>query len=325
YLDALDIRTRCHKMAALFAGKMPHSTTLVPGGVTEHVTVDKIAAYASMLKEVRTFVATVYLPDVIAVAQAFDPYFSLARGCGNFLAFGVFPEGSGTWLPPGTLFQGQAAALNTGAISEEVARSWFSADSGGPPASGHTIPAPDKRDAYTWLKAPRYNGKVMEVGPLARMLVAYQAGQPEVRSLVDKTLARLGKQPQDLDSVMGRHAARALEALLVADRCAGWVERLRPGNPCFTEFTIPERGNGIGLTEAPRGALGHWLTVEDGKIGNYQCVVPTTWNCSPRDAQGTPGPVEQALVGTPIADEKNPIEAARVVRSFDPCLACAVH
>ncbi len=325
YLDALRIRAQCHKMAALFAGKMPHSTTLVPGGITEHATADKIAAYASILKEVRSFVSTVYVPDVLAVAQAFDGYFSLGRGPGNFLSFGVFDEESGTWLPSGTLIQGRPAALNPEAITEEVARSLFTPESGGPPATGRTVAAPGKADAYTWLKAPRYEGQPMEVGPLARILVAWQAGRPDVRDLVDRTLARLGKKPEDLVSVMGRHAARALEALLLADRCAAWVDRLTPGNPGFAEFTIPPAGTGMGLTEASRGALGHWLTVEKGLIANYQCVVPTTWNCSPRDGRGVPGPVEQALVGTPVADPQNPIEAARVVRSFDPCLACAVH
>ena len=125
--------------------------------------------------------------------------------------------------------------------------------------------------------------------------------------------------------MMGRHAARALEARLLVDRCAEWVEQLVPDQPAGADFTIPDSGQGVGLTEAARGALGHWIEIRSRKISNYQCVVPTTWNCSPRDDRDRPGALEMALVGTPVADPKQPIEVARVIRSFDPCLACAVH
>jgi hydrogenase large subunit len=125
--------------------------------------------------------------------------------------------------------------------------------------------------------------------------------------------------------VMGRHAARAFECKLVADRCAVWLDQLVPDAPCAVDYEVPESCRGYGLTEAARGALGHWLEVKNRKIHTYQLVVPTTWNASPRDDRGVAGPIEQALVGTPVADPANPIEAARVVRSFDPCLACAVH
>ena len=129
----------------------------------------------------------------------------------------------------------------------------------------------------------------------------------------------------DLDSVLGRHAARVIEARMLAERCAVWLDQLRPNEPSCVEYTIPETGRGYGLVEAPRGALGHWLEIKGKVISRYQCVVPTTWNMSPRDDRGVAGPVEQALAGTPVANEENPIEAARVIRSFDPCLACAVH
>ena len=166
----------------------------------------------------------------------------------------------------------------------------------------------------------------MEVGPLARVLIAYHSGRnPEVNRLVDSLLGQLNRPADHLLSALGRHAARALECKIVADRCLEWADQLRPGEPTCADFEIPATGHGVGLTEAPRGALGHWIELEDHKIANYQCVVPTTWNCSPRDDRGQLGPVEQALLETPIADAKNPIEATRVVRSFDPCLACAVH
>ena len=157
------------------------------------------------------------------------------------------------------------------------------------------------------------------------MLVAYHRNDDRAKQLIDPLLSRLYASPDILNSALGRHAARALETKLVADRAAEWLEQLVPGDPTFQDFTIPNSAQGVGLTEAPRGALGHWITIRDAKIGNYQCVVPTTWNCSPRDDHDVPGAVEQALAGTPIADQHNPIEAARVVRSFDPCIACAVH
>ena len=328
YLDALKIRTLCHKMTAIFGGKVPHSPTLVPGGITEKVTVDQIISYKSMLEDVQTFIDHAYLPDVLAVAQAFPAYFDFGRGYGNFLAYGVFAEAedsADTLLPAGVIDDGKLSDFDQSAITEDVMYSLFSSQSGLPPAQGQTIPNPHKATAYSWLKAPRYNDTVMEVGPLARLMVAYVGGNATVKHLIDSALATLGKSAEQLVSAMGRHAARAIETKIIADRCSEWVAQLVPGEPTFTDFEIPQEGRGAGLTEAPRGALGHWLELKEGKIENYQCVVPTTWNCSPRDDRGKPGAIEQALVGTPVVDEKNPIEAARVVRSFDPCLACAVH
>lgn len=328
YLEALDIRALCHQMAAVFCGKIPHAPALVPGGVTERVTIDKIISYRSMLQKVQTFVETAYLPDVLTVAKAFPDYFSLGRGCGNFLAYGAFPEAAGRstqLFPSGVVINGGLGTLDVSQITEDVMYSLFASPSGLPPTRGETIPDPNKTKAYSWLKAPRYRRQVMEVGPLARMMVAYLKGEPLFKDQLDAVLAKLGKKPADLISVMGRHAARALEAKIIAAQCFVWLERLAPGKPAFADFEIPGAGQGMGLTEAARGALGHWLEIKNGRIANYQCVVPTTWNCSPRDDQGLPGPVETALVGTPVTDDKNPIEVARVVRSFDPCIACAVH
>lgn len=158
------------------------------------------------------------------------------------------------------------------------------------------------------------------------MLIAYRSGKlPELNKLADSVLSKFGAGLGALNSVLGRHACRALEAKILADKCLAWLDDLQPGQPTAVPFTVPKSGSGVGLWEAPRGALGHWIEIEDHLIKNYQCVVPTTWNCSPRDDAGTPGAIEAALVGTPIADTDNPLEVARVVRSFDPCLACAVH
>ena len=328
YLQALEMRALAHRMVALFGGKAPHATALVPGGMTEHATAKNIAAYGSMLGTLRDFIDSTYLPDVLAVAASFPDYFKIGKGCGNFLAYGVFPrndEGRNRLFKPGVLKKGQLENMDPGLITEDVGFSLFSSSTGLHPFRGQTTPAPDKPEAYTWLKAPRYRQEVMEVGPLARVLVAYHQGDPVVKALVDGTLKQLGAGPEALVSVMGRHAARALECKIVADECAKWLEELKPGEPSCIDCKIPDEGQGQGLTEAPRGALGHWISIKKGKIDNYQCVVPTTWNCSPRDDKGNPGPVEQALSGTVVANEKHPIEAARVIRSFDPCLACAVH
>jgi hydrogenase large subunit len=166
---------------------------------------------------------------------------------------------------------------------------------------------------------------VHEVGPLARQLMSYLKGYKPTVDMVNGVLKKFDAPPSVLASTLGRHAARAIEAKIVADRMAEWVLQLKPGEPVHTHFEIPEHSTGYGLTEAPRGAVGHWITIKDYKIDNYQAVVPTTWNGGPRDDKGQPGPIEQALEGTKVKDEKNPFELVRIVRSFDPCLACAVH
>jgi Ni,Fe-hydrogenase I large subunit len=265
---------------------------------------------------------------VLAVAGAFPDYFAMGKGCGNFLAYGAFPEssdGKDLFMPSGLLKADKPASLDPGLIVEDVTCSRFSSPSGLHPSKGLTVADPQKKDAYSWIKAPRYQGAPMEVGPLARVLMAYKSGHAEISKLVNDLLAGAKAKPESLTSVMGRHAARAIECKAVADRCAVWLDQLKSDQPAFAPFTIPEVGSGMGLTEAPRGALGHWIEIAGRKIERYQCIVPTTWNCSPRDANGQGGPLEQALVGTPVADAANPVEAARVVRSFDPCIACAVH
>jgi len=329
YLEALEMRAVAHKAGAIFAGKLPHAASLIPGGVTEKVSADKIAAYKSLMNKLRSFIDNGYLNDVAGVAKEFPDYFKLGKGCGNFLAYGAFREsdgGSQLLFPPGVIIDGRLSDFYPSKITEDVSHSLYSSGSGIHPSRSETTPSPHKNGAYSWIKAPRYNGLAMEVGPLARVMVAYFKGKNlKLKKLVDDLLSNLDKKPGDLVSVMGRHAARAIEAKIVADRCAQWVDELVPGEPSFKDFKIPETGTGVGLTEAPRGALGHWLTIKNHKIERYQCVVPTTWNCSPRDDSKNPGPVEQALEGTPVMDDKNPLEAARIVRSFDPCIACAVH
>ena len=156
-------------------------------------------------------------------------------------------------------------------------------------------------------------------------MVAYASGKPEVKSLVDSTLAKLNLSTKAMFSILGRHLARALVAKLIADSMVDWLLELKPNEPTYVSYELPQEATGMGLTEAARGALGHWIEIKEGKIANYQVITPTSWNASPIDDRGQPGPIEQAITGTKIKDEANPFEIVRIVRSFDPCLACAVH
>jgi len=335
YVEAFNMRRKGQEMLSIFGGKMPHNCAIMPGGVTEVPTIDKITSFLWRLNEIRDFIDNVYIPDVLAVAESYSDYFEIGRGCGNLLSYGSFDLDVNETdltkrqrlLKQGTVSTGlKLGELDTNKITEEVKHSWY-ADygNGRHPTRGETEPEPGKTDAYSWIKSPRYEGKVYEVGPLARMVVTYASGAPKVKALVDSVLSRFKASPSALFSVLGRHATRALYTKLVADTMPEWLLQLKPGEPVCTDYSIPEEATGMGLVEAARGALGHWIEIKEGKIANYQCVVPSTWNLCPRDDQGQPGPVEQALTETKIRDEANPFEIVRIIRSFDPCLACAVH
>jgi hydrogenase large subunit len=328
YVQALAIRRKAHQMAAIFGGKLPCVPSFVPGGCTESVTQDKIDSFRTLLDEQRAFIDETYIPDVIAVAQAFSGYFSIGAGCGNLLAYGVFDLTDGTKLLKRGRCNSQLAldTVEPAEIIEYVAHSKYTANSGNRnPADGVTEPDADKPDAYSWLKAPRYDTQVYETGPLARMVSNYLHGDETTQELVNGVLDAFGAPAGVLFSVLGRHAARALEAKLVVDAMDEWLNELVEGEPVYAESNIPMEASGIGLTEAPRGALGHWIDIKRRKISRYQVITPTNWNASPMDDLGQNGPIEQALIGTPVANETQPIEVLRVVHSFDPCLACSVH
>jgi hydrogenase large subunit len=334
YLRALHIRRTTHEMLCVFGGKMPHNVGIVPGGVVAEVTADKVATFAGKLADVKAFVEDAYIPSVLLVAERYGDHFDIGRGCGRFLSYGVF-EAEGTLsgplcrprFLPGGLLETDGTLLPPAAesITEHVRHSRYDESCAAAPTEGSTWPDPEKEGAYSWIKAPRYNGAPAEVGPLARAMVAYADGHTTVKADVDAALSAANVSPDKLPSILGRHLARALEARWVCDAMAGWLEQLRPGEPAAAELTIPDRAEGAGMTGAPRGALGHWVQIRDGTIERYQLVVPTTWNASPADADGTPGPIEQALLGAAVRDDENPFEVVRTVRSFDPCLACAVH
>ena len=274
------------------------------------------------------------------------------------MAYGDFPadtsgDPSALWLPQGIVWNQNLAVppqpLDQRKIQEYITHSWYSYGEGdgvgkhpwdGETTWNFTGPQPpfdllDTDGKYSWLKAPRYDNHPLEVGPLARMAVAYAAGHTRVRQLVDQVLAQLGVGPEALFSTLGRVAARGVETLLIAEQMESWIDELE-SNMNSGDLTIhngerwepstwPAQAMGWGTTEAPRGGLGHWVKIENGTIANYQCVVPSTWNGSPRDARGVRGPWEEALIGTPVSDPEKPVEILRTIHSFDPCMACAVH
>jgi len=333
YVEALNMRRLAHEAVAIFGGKMPHNMSIVAGGATGEVTLDRIAAFHWKMDQLLGFIDNVYLPDVLMVARRYSDYFGVGAGCKKFLSFGVFDLDSDPdltkrkrYLPQGIVRADLTLnRVEPEKITEEVENSWYAGSGPLHPYEGETIPDRDKAGAYSWVKSPRYAGEVLEVGPLARMLAAYAAGDRQVRGAVDGVLGEFHASPSALFSVLGRHAARAIECKVVAEKCKEWVLQLKPGEPGCADFPLEVTARGMGLHEAPRGALGHWIVSEGGTTKNYQAVVPTTWNAGPKDGKGVPGPIEQSLVGTRVRDQRNPFELVRIVRSYDPCLSCSVH
>lgn len=249
--------------------------------------------------------------DVDLVAGYYPDYYHVGRGYEDLLAFGVFDlddAGGVKLLRRGRLPKGSNVAepVDTNVITERVTASWYAPQTDNHnPAAGDTVAVYPKNGAYSWLKAPRYNQAPYEAGPLARMRVSnyYQGGV----------------------SVLDRHRARALEALRIADAMGEWVGQLVPQQSVYTPYRTPVNATSIGLTEAPRGALGHWVKIANSATAKYQIITPTCWNASPRDPLNQRGPIEQALIGAPVGDSNQPVEVVRVIHSFDPCLSCAVH
>ncbi len=310
YLKALEMRRKAHEMGALFGGKLPMPASFVAGGCTETAGGRSRTSFRTLLTEIREFIDTTYLPDLELLGTRFPDYFHLGRGPGNLLAYGVFDldgEGSTKLLGRGRDVGGADATLDTSQIKEYVSHSWYSSASGNVnPSQGVTEPTPNAGgDAYSWVKAPRYADTVHEVGALARMWV-----NGDYRNGI---------------SALDRLTARARETKKIADAMDGWLDELELGGPVYEHAATPATAMGMGLTEAPRGALGHWISIEDAKIARYQVITPTAWNASPRDDLGQLGAMEQGLIGTPVRDMSNPVEVLRVVHSFDPCLACSVH
>lgn len=326
YLEALNVRMVTHEMVALFGGKMPHVSGQVVGGTTEIPSQAKLDEYAKRFKAVRKFIEETYVPTVYVVGKAYADLLKVGAGYKNVISFGVFPmDDSGkTFLQKrGAYINGKDVELDPAKIKEFVKYSWFDDSCTNlHPSKGKTLPQLGKKGAYSFVKAPRYDGHPVEVGPLARMWVANPEFSPMGKKQMKDLFGLDVKRFRDLGdlafSIMGRHVARAEETYLVAVAIEGWLKEVKPGKETFVAASIPDSAEGMGLTEAPRGSLLHYINIKDKKIANYQIVSATLWNTNPRDDMGQRGPVEEALIGTPVPDPKSPVNVGRVIRAYDP-------
>ncbi len=341
YLEALKLQARTARLHALFGAKNPHIQTLVVGGITSvrDLSAARIGEFLNIWKETQDFIERVYIPDLLAVAGLYKDWGAIG-GTTNFLAWGDLPETDqepeSFYMPRGLIkkrdFMNVLPASQE-KVTEHVARSWYEGNKDLHPYEGETKPQHgefNEGGRYSWFKAPRYEGASCEVGPLARVLVAYGKGHKEVVGTVNHVLKTLDVPATALFSTLGRTAARGIETLVIGARMENWIGELignlKAGDTeTYKSWKMPNKAQGVGLNDVARGALGHWIEIDKGKIKKYQYVVPSTWNLGPRCANGIRGPVEEALMGTPVADVKRPIEILRTVHSFDPCIACGVH
>jgi hydrogenase large subunit len=345
--EVLAARGRLLEVMGLLAGKWPHTLALQPGGTSRPVDRAERSQLTLVLRTFRRFLERTLFGDALESVAALDSGRALSawaarpgpaaadaglflraaqdlalerlgRGGDAFLSYGAYPAPEGGFLFGGGVFDrqdgqaGDVRPLDTGAIREDVRHAWLAGAAPRHPRDGETVPAPDKEGAYTRCKAPRLAGRAMEVGALARQLVA---GHPLARDL-----AASGG-----GNVLSRVVARLLELALVVPAMERWADELEAGAPFCARWEAPGDAAGVGLTEAARGALGHWVTLRGGRIERYQIVSPTTWNFSPRDDAGAPGPLERALVGAPAGEGEAGVAVQHVVRSFDPCMVCTVH
>ncbi len=362
YLQALEIQRKANQAVAILGAKTPNIQNLAVGGVANAINLDNASALnmeklfkvKELIDEVTQFVQQVYLPDVAAIGAMYPDWFTYGAGVTNYLAVPDLPldgKSGGFDLPGGIIFDGDLTKKPQPVadhrddylsknVTESIARAYYDGDWSKHPHEEETVPRysewdPDKK--YSWVKAPRLAGKPMQVGPLAQILVGFLQGHEPIVRWATRTLelagsiARQKLGPQVLHSTLGRHAARAIRCAVMAELAQKhWkllVENIGKGDTAVCNPPSFPKGEirGVGFHEAPRGTLSHWCVIRDGKIANYQAVVPSTWNAGPRDEKDQPGPYEASLVGNPIADAKLPLEALRTIHSFDPCLACAIH
>lgn len=368
YLEALSWQRDVAKLHTIFGGKNPHPNFLV-GGVACPIDLNsdsainskKLSQVQDVITSMRTFTDQVYVPDTLAIASFYKDWGERGEGLGNFLCYGDLPMTSmddpdSFFFPQGVILNRDLSTIhpldlnNSDEIKEQVAHSWYDYSVGkeqglhpyeGETQLNYTGPEPpfdhlNVEESYSWLKAPRWKDKAVEVGPLARVLMLYANGHEQTKELVNMTLSKLDLPTRALFSTLGRTAARTLETKILADAMQGWYDQLianiKAGDTRTFNETLwepsswPDKCQGVGFMEAPRGALGHWIVIEDGKIANYQAVVPSTWNAGPRDKGGQEGAYEAALQDNhQLADVKQPVEILRTIHSFDPCIACAVH
>lgn len=358
YLEALQMQSKASEIAGLLGGKMPHVMTLVPGGTAFVPTDQKLDDLKMLIKDLKAWIDDTVIQDTLALAQFYGDATTFGKGCGRYIAWGVF-EGPGypygndyvqqmanRYLPSGVLDENlHLSEPDESKIYEYVGHSWYKGSEtyqspyfvtdGEFTSYYKEANANDQNpgtvdERYSWVKAPNYDGKPMEAGALSRILAAYVRGNDKrINSMVESMLSATGLQLSDLQSTLGRVAVRQIETVRIAELMEEWcdelIEAVKGGESAY--FSAPKitTGAGTGFWEAPRGALYHSEKVTNGKIDGYQIIIPSTWNLAPRNEKGENGPLEQALIGTPIGTIDKPINALRTVHSFDPCTACAVH
>ena len=367
YLEALEWQKEMVKVHTIFGGKNPHPNYLV-GGVpcsinieeANAINAERLAMVGKLFEDGKAFIEQVYIPDLLAVASFYKDWGAIGGGLSNYLSYGDLPmngygDPSKFKFPRGAILNRNLGEVhevdgkNIDQVQEFISHSWYEYSDGdakgkhpwdGETKFNYTGPKPpyeylNVEGKYSWLKTPRWKGNAMEVGPLARLLVAYGSGNKEVQETIGAVLKKLDVPVAALFSTLGRTAARGIETQLIA----GWsleiynqlLANIKNGdtrtfnNEKWEPATWPKEAKGVGLTEAPRGALAHWIVIKDQKIDNYQLVVPSTWNASPRDPEGKMSAYESSLIGTPIKNPEQPLEILRTIHSFDPCIACAVH
>ena len=361
YVQALEYQRKALQVVGILGSKTPHIQNLTVGGVANAIDLDSASALNMdrlemirvLLDEVVQFINQVYFVDVCAVAAMYADWFKIGSGVKNYLAVPDLPlDSAGTAydLPGGTIMNGNIAGVHPyktasdkefrDAVSEDVAHAYYHGEKALHPWAGETEPdftGWNGEQKYSWVKAPRFNGQPMQVGPLAQVLVGYAQGHPLTQKHTNLAISKVQAiggvrvTPDMLHSTLGRHAARAIRASMLAELAQKHLQLLTD-NIAKGDYTVHNQPvfpgheiEGVGTHEAPRGTLSHWIVIKDEKIKNYQAVVPSTWNASPRDASGAHGPYEASLLRTPLARPEEPLEVLRTIHSFDPCMACACH
>jgi hydrogenase large subunit len=361
YLQALTYQRYALQVVGMLGGKTPHIQNLAVGGVQNAINLDSLAAMnmdrlyqLKFLQDaVIPFVQQVHFNDACTLAALYPEWMVYGGGVKNYLAVPDLPvnaQASAFDLPGGVILDGNLSSAKTlytaadtefrHAVTEDLTHAWYKGNEPQHPWKGETVPHYtdfEENGKYSWVKAPRYDGRPMQVGPLAQVLVGYAQGHPLTKKWTDAALVKMsaiGKRKftvNDLQSTMGRHVARAIRCAMLSELAQKhWeylVTNISSGDtavynaPKFPDGEV----EGVGTHEAPRGTLSHWVVLRNGRLSNYQAVVPTTWNASPRDNRDVPGPYEASLLGNPVIDSEKPLEVLRTVHSFDPCMACACH
>ena len=344
YLEALKFQSEISKAIAIFGAKTPHPQTIVVGGITsvaDMLNPQRLNDFIFIMKEAKDFIDRAYLPDMKLLATAYKDEIKAASGrsIGNFLCVGGYAfDKENELFESGVIYDHDfenIQSFDEHKITEEVERAWYKDDK---PYytdlnEDGTLKTAKSDDKYSWIKAPRYNGKTMESGPLARVLISYKKGNTYIKPFVDEFLEFCDLELIDLSSTVGRNAARAIESAYISEYIFKFINQLVENikyydTETWTKYTfdnLPKKAKGRTFLEVPRGVLSHFINIEDQVIKNYQVIAPTTWNASPKDSKDQRGPYEEALIGIKLDDPSRPLEVLKVLHSFDPCLACAVH